>query len=155
LRESPYALLCATVGTYLPPPASTSTGSESEKPKVQWWDILHPNSIQVLSKNRASQFPMFKGGQILLSLRELHVIIVMDVEKRSVVWAARAPWRAQHDAQFLDNGHILLFDNLGCSSGSRAIEYDPKTLALPWWYAGENRAPFLCKERGMCQRLPN
>jgi hypothetical protein len=35
------------------------------------------------------------------------------------------------------------------------LEYDPKTQAFPWSYAGENGAPFLSKDRGMCQRLPN
>ena len=66
-----------------------------------------------------------------------------------------AAWHAQHDPSFLDNGHLLLFDNQGSPRGSRVLEFDPKTQAFPWWYPGENGVPFLSKIRGMSQRLPN
>jgi hypothetical protein len=74
-----------------------------------------------------------------------------------VVWAATGPWRAQHDAQFLDNGHLLLFDNLGCYPNSRVLEYDPQTQAFPWSYSGGDDTPFrfFGKDRCLCQRLPN
>jgi len=98
---------------------------------------------------------MFKAGQVLISVRELDAIAVLDPDKASGVWAARGPWRAQHDAQFLDNGHVLIFDNLGSNKGTRVLEYDPQSQAFPWSYAGENRAPFHTSERGMSQRLPN
>jgi len=71
------------------------------------------------------------------------------------VWAARGPWSAQHDPTFLDNGHLLLFDNYGSPQGSRVLEYDPQTQAFPWSYPGENGTPFYSEVRGMCQRLPN
>src|SRR5262249_16436679 len=63
--------------------------------------------------------------------------------------------RAQHDSQFLDNGHLLIFDNLGSPRGSRVLEYDPQTQAFPWSYPGEISVPFFTSERGMSQRLPN
>jgi hypothetical protein len=77
------------------------------------------------------------------------------VRKRSVVWAARGPWRIQHDAEFLDNGHLLLFDNHGWGKGSRVIEYDPVTQAIPWVYSDAGPGPFHAAFRGMKQRLPN
>ena len=50
---------------------------------------------------------------MLISLRNLDTIAVLDRQKRSVIWAAGGIWRIQHDAEFLDNGHLLLYDNFG------------------------------------------
>jgi hypothetical protein len=88
-------------------------------------------------------------------MRDLDTIAVMDMEKQSAVWATRGPWRGQHDAQFLDNGHLLVFDNLGSPQGSRVLEFDPQDEAFPWSYPGDNGTPFFTRQRGMCQRLPN
>jgi hypothetical protein len=118
-------------------------------------DPLHTNFVQVLSRRLAPKFPLFRAGQILISVRTLNAVAVLDVGTGSVVWAATGPWRAQHDAQFLGNGHLLLFDNLGFPKSSRVLEYDPQTQAFPWWYPGGQDPPFRSDERGMCQRLPN
>src|SRR5262249_50679288 len=71
------------------------------------------------------------------------------------VWAARGIWQLQHDAEFLDNGHLLMYDNLGSLRGTRILEYDPQTQAIPWLYANENERPFHARFRGVTQRLPN
>ena len=63
--------------------------------------------------------------------------------------------RSEIDAQFLGNGHLLVFDNRGSPESSRVLEYDPQTLAFPWSYSGENRGGFRSTERGMNQRLAN
>jgi hypothetical protein len=118
-------------------------------------DALHTNCIHVLTRQLAPKFAGFKAGQVLMSMRHLDAIAVLDPETGSVVWAARGPWEAQHDAHFLDNGHILIFDNLGSPTGSRVLEYDPKTQAFPWSYSGENHGPFFSDTRGSSQRLPN
>jgi hypothetical protein len=118
-------------------------------------DLFHTNSVKVLRHAIAPRFPLFQAGQVLISLRNLHTIAVVDVGKRSVVWAARGPWRIQHDADFLDNGHLLLFDNHGWSKGCRVIEYDPVTQAIPWLYSDADASPFHAIYRGMKQRLPN
>lgn len=118
-------------------------------------DVLHTNAVKVLSRALAAKFPLFKAGQFLISPRHLDAIAVLDPDSEKVVWAARGPWQAQHDPSFLDNGHLLLFDNLGSQRGSRVLEYDPQTQAFPWSYPDEKGKPFLSEIRGMCQRLPN
>ncbi len=118
-------------------------------------DTFHANSVRVLPRSLAGKFPLFKAGQLLLSLRTPSLLVVLDLEKQAVVWAARGPWRHQHDAQFLDNGRILLFDNLGGTSGSRVLEYDPATHAIPWRSTRTSEAAFRAHFRGRCQRLPN
>jgi hypothetical protein len=118
-------------------------------------DVFHTNSVQVLTRRLAPKFPLFKSGQVLLSIRNLHALVVLDPADGAVVWAGQGPWRFQHDARFLDNGHLLLFDNYGSPRGSRVLEYDPQTHGFPWSYEGEAGEPFFSMHGGRNQRLPN
>lgn len=139
--NSPYSLLLSTTE----PQPSSEIGGHAVL------DVLHTNFVHVLSRECAPSFPMFREGQVLISVREIDTIAVLDPQTRNIVWAARGPWRRQHDAQFLKNGHLLIFDNLGSIEGSRVLEYDPQTQAFPWSYTTK----FHCTKRGMAQRLPN
>ena len=156
IHNSPYSMLLSSLrkarGTEGPPDAAHDLPLDEGQRR---FDLLHTNFVQVLNAQRAAKFPAFKAGQVLISMRHLDAIAVLDVETGSVVWAASGPWREQHDSQFLDNGHLLIFDNRGGPNGSRVIEYDPVTQALPWSYPGDSDRPFYSSERGMAQRLPN
>jgi hypothetical protein len=156
-RDSAYAFLQSTAiaeQAIAREPAQLTSSFEAFAQAAKG-DLFHTNSVRVLTAARARQFPLFQPGQVLLSLRSLHAVAVLDVRKRSVVWAALGPWRIQHDADFLDNGHLLLFDNHGWGKGCRVIEYDPVTQAVPWAYADADPALFHAAFRGMSQRLPN
>jgi hypothetical protein len=119
-------------------------------------DILHSNSVKVLPQALAAKFPQFKPGWVLLSFRTPSIIALVDPEeKRQVVWAVLGPWLAQHDAQFLEDGHLLLFDNNGSPYGARVLEYDPVSQAIPWAYTSEEIQPMRVSSRGACQRLSN
>ena len=156
IRDSAYAPLLSAIQR---PPKQRAPqslkASRFDDDETRKQDVLHANFVQVLRPSLAAKFPAFKAGQVLVSLRHLDAIAVMDPDTGSLVWAARGPWRAQHDPQFLDNGHLLIFDNLGSPQSSRVLEYDPQTQAYPWSYPRENDPPFFSDERGMCQRLPN
>jgi hypothetical protein len=147
-RDSPYAGLLLTA-------LNLDPNHEAPSLLETKGDFIHVNSVKVLTQALSPRFPQFKVGQLLISLRASNLIAVLDPHARRVVWAARGVWQSQHDAEFLDNGHLLLFDNYGSSSGSRVIEYDPLTQAIPWFYASENAIPFRASSRGMKQRLPN
>jgi hypothetical protein len=157
LHDSPYSVLFGMIETPRVEGGATTPGmTRSPFPDdMRRMDVLHTNSIKVLNRALAPKFPQFKAGQLLLSIRSLDALAVLDPDSGKVVWAARGPWRAQHDAWFLDNGHLLLFDNQGSPGTSRVLEYDPKTQAFPWSYPGENNNPFVSPIRGLCQRLPN
>lgn len=160
IHDSPYAALLGmyerpgTIGE-VPPPLGQAAVVSPMQEDVRNRDVLHTNAVRVLSRALAPKFPMFKAGQLLISPRSLDAIAVLDPDSGKAVWAARGPWRAQHDPSFLDNGHLLLFDNLGSNRGSRVLEYDAQTQAFPWSYPGETGKPFLSRIRGMTQRLPN
>jgi hypothetical protein len=125
------------------------------RPALLRGDVVHVNSVRVISPKLAPKFPLFRPGQLLISLRSPNVIAILDIPSRRIVWAARGVWQAQHDAEFLANGHLLIYDNLGSTNGTRVIEYDPVTQALPWVYSNENSTPHKAAMRGMEQRLPN
>jgi len=155
-RDSPYAALLASLerpkkNEDQPTPLTAQSIDEQRRRE----DALHTNAVQVLTPALAQKFPGLKAGQLLISMRNLDAIAVVDPESRAVVWAARGPWQGQHDAQFLENGNLLLFDNQGMPRGSRVLEYNPRSQAFPWVYSGEDWGTFYTAERGMCQRLPN
>jgi hypothetical protein len=156
-RDSAYSLLLSTgvPEQAIPKDQACLTSSFESLVQPAKGDLFHTNSVKVLTQAQARNFPLFQAGQVLLSLRSLHCLAVLDVRKRFVVWAALGPWRIQHDAEFLDNGHLLLFDNHGWSNGCRVLEYDPVTQAIPWVYSGADSGPFHAAFRGMKQRLPN
>jgi hypothetical protein len=157
IRDSAYSLLLSTAIAEQAVPKDPAHFTSSFEALLQpsKGDLFHTNSVKVLTQARAGKFPLFRAGQVLVSLRSLHAIAVLDVGKRSVVWAALGPWRIQHDAEFLDNGHLLIFDNHGWSKGCRVIEYDPVTQAIPWVYSDPDPSLFHAGFRGMKQRLPN
>ncbi len=144
-RDSAYAeLLFASLAEHITPANRVKDNDlpDSSDPPEAKGDLLHANSVRVLRPSQAGKFPLFQPGQVLLSLRHIHTLAVLDIPKRSMVWAARGMWRIQHDAEFLDNGHLFLFDNFGSIRGCRVIEYDPVTQAIPWVYASDSATPF-------------
>ncbi|HEV3385041.1 MAG TPA: arylsulfotransferase family protein [Gemmata sp.] len=155
LRNSSYSTLLSPLETALKPVDVAATTDDAIRDLRMKQDVLHTNSVNVLSRAMAPKFPQFKPGQVLLSIRSLHAIAVLDPSTRTIVWGTRGPWNYQHDAQFLENGHLLLFDNIGSPRGSRVLEYNPKNGSFPWSYPGIDNAPFFTSERGMAQRLPN
>jgi hypothetical protein len=156
-RDSPYAAILQVLDI----PTQKKDGRSAPSTEKHFDDMtriadsLHTNTVKVLTPELARKFPGWKAGQLLITVRTLDTIAVVDPESRAVVWASRGPWHEPHGAEFLDNGNLLIFDNQGLSTGSRVLEYNPRTQAFPWSYSGENWGPFFSSVRGMCQRLPN
>jgi hypothetical protein len=157
IRDSPYAFLLSTgiAEQEIPKDAARLKSSFEALLQPAKGDLFHANSVKVLTEARAPKFPLFQAEQVLISLRSLNCLAVLDVGKRRVIWAALGPWRIQHDAEFLDNGHLLVFDNHGWDKGCRVIEYDPVTQAIPWVYSAADSDAFHAGFRGMKQSLPN
>lgn len=157
-RDSPYAIWLSTaIAEQATPkdPKNFASSFDAIVGPLSKGDLIHANSVKILSPARAKKFPLFQAGQVLISLRSFDCLAVLDIPKRSVAWAARGPWRIQHDAELLDNGHLLVFDNHGWTKGCRILEYDPVTQAIPWAYTEADASPFFAAFRGMKQRLPN
>jgi hypothetical protein len=74
-------------------------------------EILHLNKVAELETGMAADFPMFAAGDLLLSVRELNMILVTDPELQRVKWWRVGPWIRQHDPEFKAGGRISVFNN--------------------------------------------
>ncbi len=117
-------------------------------------DIFHTNTIEVFDGRHAARASIFKKGNVLISLRELDVIAIVDMELGQVVWAIAGIAARQHQPTLLDNGNMLLFDNVGNAGRSRVIEFDPLTQALVWEYPARGSRELFSATCGSNQRLP-
>lgn len=121
------------------------------------WDSMHTNSIAKLEPEISEMFPMFKTGDILLSIRNLDLLAVIDPATKKVTWAKHGVWKAQHSVSFLNDGRLLLFDNRGAETEdsviSRVAEIDPASGSIAWSYEGI--PPLASYAYGYSQRLEN
>jgi len=146
-------------------------------------DIFHTNTIEVFDGGLAAQSPLFKEGNVLLSFRMTDTIAIADLEEQKIVWAQKPGfWKVQHQPTLLDNGNILLFNNLYLGERadkaeyerlirtngyrlideklytddrSSVIEFNPQTMEIVWEYKGDADNPFFSLASGAIQRLPN
>jgi hypothetical protein len=117
-------------------------------------DYLHTNNVDLLDPGLFGA----RSGGLLLSFNGLSAIAVMDLDSRKIVWARAGYWHHQHDPDLLDNGNILLFDNIGAwhpEKNARVIEFDPDTYEIVWEYPGNTGDRFFSTYRGRQQLLAN
>ncbi len=119
-------------------------------------DLFHTNTVHVLDGSLAGVLPPFRAGRVLTSMRYLHTIAVVDLDRAEVVWAAQGTFRDQHDPQVLPGGTLLLFDNRGPAGlRSAVLELDPVTMRPVWTFVGTEDEPLYSRNCGAAQRLPN
>jgi hypothetical protein len=117
-------------------------------------DIFHTNTVELLDGLIADRLPAFAAGNVLISVRFLDAVAVVDLGLGQVVWAATGDFLRQHDPTILDDGNLLLFDNVGPKRYSAVQEYDPVSMELLWEYRGSRRQPLHSHTCGTAQRLP-
>jgi outer membrane protein assembly factor BamB len=131
---------------YLLPAISTEPFGESDV-----LDILHSNHVELMDGSYASRSPLYRDGNVLVSLRNINTIMVFDPETLEIEWLwGPSNLTFQHHPTMLPNGNLLIFDN--GSKRSRVLELDPLTLRLVWQYTDDS---FFSQLRGSVQRLPN
>lgn len=118
-------------------------------------DVFHTNTVVLLDGSLQDRHPAFKAGNVLISIRNLHALAVVDMEKEEVVWAERGEWREQHEPVVMPNHNVLLFDNMINGYYSRVIEFEPFTEKVVWEYKGTPPASFYSRFCGSVQPLPN
>jgi hypothetical protein len=122
-------------------------------------DIFHTNALVLLDGTLSDRLPAFRKGNVLVSLRQLSLLAVINMETETIEWVSSGMWLEQHHPVVLPTGTIMLFDNKGgghnYATRSRIIEYDPVTLERVWVYQGTNSNHFHSEMCGTVQRLPN
>lgn len=90
-------------------------------------DIIHPNDVEPLSSGMASQFSQFQAGDLLISLKHIHLVAVMDPLTKKFKWWRHGPWRFQHDPDFGSDGLIYIYNNNRSRGRSDINSIDPVT----------------------------
>jgi len=113
---------------------------------------FHLNHVEVLDGSLSSLSPLYRAGNLLISLRHLSCVAIVDSRNRKILWAW-GPGNVvfQHDPTMLPNGDVLIFDN-GLKS-SQVVEVDPRTDRVVWSYAPHDG--FFSPQLGAAQRLEN
>jgi hypothetical protein len=123
-------------------------------------EIVHLNDIEELSGEIADSFPLFSPGDLLLSLRELNLLMVIDPDTGELKWHQTGPWIRQHDPDFLPDGTISVFNNNTDGStdgsvlgGSNVMQIDPVTGQVDIVYGADAGSHMYTDVRGRHQYL--
>jgi hypothetical protein len=92
-------------------PLLTATGSSFLPEDPADTELVHLNKIGELPRSMAGAFPEFEAGDLVLSLREHNLVLVVDPDTWRVKWHQTGPWRRQHDPEFNPDGTITVFNN--------------------------------------------
>ncbi|MCK4341226.1 MAG: aryl-sulfate sulfotransferase [Phycisphaerae bacterium] len=122
-----------------------------------WLDVFHSNSIEWMRRRHLfGRHPIYNAGNILVCFRHQDRIAVFNWERNEILWAwGEGELLGPHDAQVLDDGRILVFDNGLGRDYSRVVELDPLTEKIVWQYKAQTPSDFYTKSKGSAQRLPN
>lgn len=128
-------------------------------------DVLCPLCTRSRWANANSVF-VLDNGDVLVCFRHTNTLVIIDKETGEIKWRwGPGDIAHAHDAQILDNGNILVFDNGvhrsfpgpgdNVPSYSRVLELDPDKKEIAWEYKDEVPMNFYSWACGGCQRLPN
>ena len=117
-------------------------------------EIFHLNDVEELPAAIAEDFPMFEAGDLLVSLRNRNLVLVIGHE-RKIKWWQIGPWIKQHDPDWKPGGMITVFDNNTGDrpAGSRIIEINPATSEVRLVYGGRDTEFFYSGWGGKHQNL--
>ncbi|MFT5234486.1 MAG: hypothetical protein ACI9UK_002143 [Candidatus Krumholzibacteriia bacterium] len=116
-------------------------------------DILHSNTVDVLSGRPDG---LWQEGHVLVSVRNLDLIFVVDLDARQIVWLwGPGELSRQHQPSVLANGNLLIFDNRTTKGQSRIVELAPETNEIVWTYGETPETRFFSSAMGGVQGLPN
>lgn len=153
IEKSPYAFLLGDTD------ALTAQKIRRANPRRnKEYDILHSNHIEVFDGALADKGPIFAEGNMLLSPRNTHTIMIAKPNAEGgtgeIVWA----WGASqlifpHHPTLTEAGTILVFNNGDDTTGSQVVEVDPLTNDIVWTYGPTKE--FFSETRGSNFRLDN
>lgn len=122
-----------------------------------WIDLFHTNAIAVIADGALTRaHPLIEPGQLLLCFRHQDRIAVLDLQRGEFVWSfGQDVLSGPHDAQVLDNGHLLVFDNGLVHGRSRGLEIDALSGRIVWQYQADPPQSFFTASKGSIERLAN
>ncbi|MFT5052932.1 MAG: hypothetical protein ACI8QZ_004370 [Chlamydiales bacterium] len=123
----------------------------------EWVDLFHANSCEWMQHEALEGVdPIYASDNVLVCFRHQHRIAIFNWTRKEVVWSwGKGLVWGPHDAQVMEDGNILLFDN-GLGKGrSRVLLLDPLEKEIVWQWHADPPGDFYTESRGSVQRLPN
>lgn len=124
-------------------------------------DTLHLNDVEVFPADLQSD--VFDPGDLMISLRNIHTILVFDPKSQDIVYRQSGGFVGQHDPDFIGNDRISVFDNAAAHGEdavreSRVVILDAAAEegAEPEvYFEGSDQQPFYTRVMGKHQWLDN
>lgn len=124
-------------------------------------DPTHVNDIEIVTSALADKIDGVSAGDLLVSIRQMHMLAILDQENGAIKWRYVGPWIRQHDPDITPAGTIIVFNNGSTTlnrhrpAGSNLIELDPATGETTIIYPTKNEDSFYTDIMGMHQALPD
>jgi len=121
-------------------------------------DVLDPQDFPG-EWSHANALTCAPDGKVIISFRELSVIMILDWPSGEVVWKWGRPCvSCQHSPTITPEGTLLVFDNGAhhpIQSKSRIVEVDMETDQIIWQYFGKPVYSLFSGHIAGAERLPN
>ncbi|MGI9356149.1 MAG: arylsulfotransferase family protein [Rhizobiaceae bacterium] len=125
-------------------------------------ELTHLNDVEELTSELAQQFPQFAAGDLIVSMRDFNLVLIMDPRTEKIKWYQTGPWLRQHDPDFHSDGRIFVFNNNrddtedgSILGGSNIIALDPKDRSHSIVYGADDGQKFFTNGGGRFQILDN
>jgi hypothetical protein len=119
-------------------------------------DPTHLNDIEPVTAALAARIEGVSEGDLLVSIRQMHLLAILDRETGALLWHEAGPWSRQHDPDITPEGTIVVYSNRPGRGASKLLEHDPATgktrVVHP---VGDGAEPFKGPTMGVHQLLPN
>ena len=124
-------------------------------------DPTHTNDIEIVTEALAEKLDDISAGDLLVSLRQFHMVAIFDQDNGRIKWHQTGPWVRQHDPDITEDGNISVFNNrnyhvnLNKVPGSNITVFDPATRQARIEYPQPGQKGFYTDIMGSHQALPN
>lgn len=124
-------------------------------------DPTHINDIVEVTPPLAEKLPGVEIGDLLISIRQLHMLAIFDQYTGELKWHHRGQWVRQHDPEIDSDGNITLFNNshrhfaFNREPGSNIIKFIPETGEEVVIYPLEDQPTFFSSIMGRHEPLDN
>jgi hypothetical protein len=124
-------------------------------------DPSHVNDIDIVTSALARKIKGVEEGDLLISLRQMHMLAILDRNTGKIKWHHVGPWIRQHDPDISAQGVIEVFNNRPVTSsrfhgiGSNIIAFDPYSLDTRIIYPQHKETTFYSDIMGTHQLLSN
>ena len=129
--------------------------------KIEKDDPTHHNAVDEVTQALADKVEGVNKGDLLLSIRNMNMLIIVDQESFEIKWTYSGGWTRQHDPDITPEGNIIVFNNSRDSygfnrvQGSSLTELDPATLETRIVHPQNGQPGFYSSILGTHQALAN